>query len=531
MAVSEIVLLALGLLALFLVKKLFIDRTTSSTPLPPGPRGLPIVGNVNDLPAPDVPEYKHWLEHKDKYGGLSSVTVLGQTMIIIHDKAIAMELMEKRANIHSGRPYMKFGMKMCGWGDVLALLPYNQTHRLYRKYAYQQIGSKASIMKYYTTQEAAVGHFLWRLNRDRGEHLVRHLQTEAADVILEMVYGYAVEPHKRDPLVDTVDEAMEQFSASAVPGKWAVDMLSFLEYLPEWVPGTGFKRTARLWKQTLMSVVDDPYVFVTSQMASGKGRPSFVSRSIEQARTEKALGAEEEHAIKWSAASLYTGGADTSVTTMDAFFLAMSMFPEVQRKAQAEIDRVVGTSRLPTFSDRKDLPYVNAIVEEAQRWHPIAPMGLPHAAETEDFIDGYRIPKGALLLPVIWWFTRDPAVYHDAETFKPERFSEPYNEPPATTVTFGFGRRVCPGKALADSSLYLTFAQSLAVFDIRKALDAEGQEIEPEHTFGNGIIAKPAPFGVRATPRSSAHADLIEGVVKEHPWGEGDAKYLKGMKT
>lgn len=205
----------------------------------------------------------------------------------------------------------------------------------------------------------------------------------------------------------------------------------------------------------------------------------------------------------------------------------MSMFPDVQRKAQEEIDRVVGTSRLPAASDRDNLQFVNLIVEEAQRWHPITPMGLPHAADEDDTIDGVRIPKGTLLLPAVWFFTRDSETYHDPEAFKPERFLAPYNEPFATNFTFGFGRRVCPGKVLADASLFLTFAQSLAVFDIRKAVDGSGHAIEPEHTFGNGIISHPGAFGVQVAPRASRCRDLVEAVVKEHPFKESDARYIQ----
>jgi hypothetical protein len=81
-------------------------------PLPPGPKGLPLVGNVNDLPQPRSLEYKHWLQHKEQFGLLSSVTVMGQTIIIIHDRNVAFELMEKRASKHSGRPSMKFAMEL-----------------------------------------------------------------------------------------------------------------------------------------------------------------------------------------------------------------------------------------------------------------------------------------------------------------------------------------------------------------------------------------------------------------------------------
>jgi len=108
---------------------------------------------------------------------------------------------------------------------------------------------------------------------------------------------------------------------------------------------------------------------------------------------------------------------------------------------------------------------------------------------------------------------------------------EPYNEPSATDVTFGFGRRVCPGKVLADSSLFLTFVQSLAVFDIRKAIDQAGKEINTEHRFGCGIISHPEPFEVRVILRSAGHARLIEQVLEEYPWQNSDAQHLDSMEV
>jgi hypothetical protein len=90
----------------------WLSRRGDTTALPPGPKGLPFIGNINDLPTPGVPQYQHWLQHKERYGPLSSITVLGQTMIIVHDKEVAFELMEKRASKYSGRPIMKFGYEM-----------------------------------------------------------------------------------------------------------------------------------------------------------------------------------------------------------------------------------------------------------------------------------------------------------------------------------------------------------------------------------------------------------------------------------
>jgi cytochrome P450 len=336
---------------------------------------------------------------------------------------------------------------------------------------------------------------------------------------------------------------MEQFSAAITPGKWAVDILPFLRYAPEWLPGTGFKKTARAWKKTLTDVIQIPFEFAKQQHSQAASESSFVSRLLHDHENggketkngnetkSKSLNSEEIQAIKHTAASLYTGGADTTVSTMQAFFLAMATNPSVQLKAQEEIDRVIGSSptRLPTFSDRHQLPYLSAIVEEAQRWHPIATMGLPHATDKEDTISGYRIPKGSLLLPAIWWFTRDPAVYHDAEVFKPERFLEPCNEPYATNVTFGFGRRVCPGRVFADASLFLTFAQSLAVFDVKRGVDDAGKEVELVHGFTEGVLSHPTPFEVRLVPRSATHQELIKRFMEENPWQESDAGFVRQM--
>jgi len=80
----------------------------------------------------------------------------------------------------------------------------------------------------------------------------------------------------------------------------------------------------------------------------------------------------------------------------------MSLSPDVVRKAQGEIDRVIGNDRLPNSMDRPNLPYVEAVVKEVLRWHPVAPMGLPHTSTTEDVFEGYLIPKGSMVIANIW---------------------------------------------------------------------------------------------------------------------------------
>jgi len=170
-------------------------------------------------------------------------------------------------------------------------------------------------------------------------------------------------------------------------------------------------------------------------------------------------------------------------------------------------------------------------VKEVLRWHPVAPMGLPHTSTEDDICEGYLIPKGAMLLPNIWHFTHDPELYSDPMTFKPERFLQLDNhqpEPDPHLFVFGFGRRVCPGRILADNALYLNIAQSLAVFNISKSVE-NGQKMEPGIEFEPGVISHPVPFKTSIKPRSAHHEDLIRAIEHIDPWQESDAPILENL--
>ena len=164
----------------------------------------------------------------------------------------------------------------------------------------------------------------------------------------------------------------------------------------------------------------------------------------------------------------------------------MVAFPEVQRRAQAEIDAVVGRDRLPTFADAPRLPYVRAIVKEVQRWRPTAPFGMPHAATEEDWYDGMYIPKGATCISNLWHCNHDRAVFgEDADEFRPERHLDGHGESllgPAETnhaghVGFGFGRRICVGKELATDSLFIDTVRILWAATLERARDENGNEV------------------------------------------------------
>lgn len=99
---------------------------------------------------------------------------------------------------------------------------------------------------------------------------------------------------------------------------------------------------------------------------------------------------------------LQTAGSDTTAATIASFVLAMTIHPEIQKKAQEELDRVIGPDRLPTWEDRSQLPYIDAILKETLRWNAATPLGVPHAVIQDDVYEGMFIPGGATVIPNVW---------------------------------------------------------------------------------------------------------------------------------
>ncbi|KAF8970085.1 cytochrome P450 [Flammula alnicola] len=163
--------------------------------------------------------------------------------------------------------------------------------------------------------------------------------------------------------------------------------------------------------------------------------------------------------------------------------------PHVVKKAQEEIDSVTDGSRLPDFGDEAQLPYTTAVMKEAFRFWTLVPLGLPHFLQAEDEYKGYRLPAGSIIIPNIWAIHHNEDLYSDPFTFNPDRF---LGDNPEIDSHFnsmwGFGRRICPGRFMAASSVWIMLTSMLAVYDISKAIDKDGNIIEPSHDFTSSIL-------------------------------------------
>ncbi|KAI0060742.1 cytochrome P450 [Artomyces pyxidatus] len=495
--------------ALYLVKKLTEKKPPGRRI--PGPKGLPIIGNLLDVPQED--EYRVFSAWQKKYGDIFQMNVLGQPLIILNSPKLCVEMLNKKSLIYSSRPHLPMACDLVGWKDVLVLLPYNDKFKACRRMMQSVIGTRSSVDQFRNTLEAESQHMVRRLINEP-ENFVGPVRKAVGSIILMISHGYKVKS-ETDSLVRVADEATDQLGVLLSPGMFAVDLLPFLRYIPEWFPGGSFHKVAREWRHTLFDLTDKSYEFVLEQMAAGTAVPNFVTNLLEG---KKNLSAQETEEIKWAASSLYSGGADTPVSAMSSFFLAMTMYPEVQKKCQAEIDSIVGTDRLPTFSDRDSLPYIATMIKEVIRWGPTTPLGAPHCLERDDVHDGYFIPKGSIILANIWHFLHDPEVYPDPMKFDPDRLIASPGKPAQMDpfdVCFGYGRRACPGNQLAQSIMYIFAASILSVFNIEK-VSINGVVQEPSHEFTSGVLVRPKPFKCILKPRSAKAEALIRSLDDFH---------------
>jgi hypothetical protein len=193
-----------------------------------------------------------------------------------------------------------------GFKNITAMHKYDDTWKNQRKNITKVASSKASIAEFDKIGEVEAARFLLNLLR-APDRLNDHIRHEAGTVIFKVTYGYQTRPDGNDPLVDLAGEAMEYFADATVPGKWHVDILPFLQYLPDWFPGNGYKRSAKRYAAVVDRCRELPYAFTQRQMKEKRHKLSYVSQAIEASASDPYM----DHVNKWSAFALCLGGADT----------------------------------------------------------------------------------------------------------------------------------------------------------------------------------------------------------------------------
>ncbi|CAA7262059.1 unnamed protein product [Cyclocybe aegerita] len=452
-----------------LLVTLYLHSRWHRQKFPPGPKGLPILGVAKEHPKTEF--WKTYAEWGTKHGniGFISFHVLGRRIVVINFAAVAEDLLGKRSAVYSDRPFPTMGGELMKREKSIFHISFNERFKTYRKYMHSSFNPTATRSYWPVLQKEA--RIMVANISQIPQNLVKHLRRNAAATTMKIAYGYTVNEGK-DHFIDMAEESARVASLALAPGKWLVDSIPALKYLPDWFPGASFKRQAKAWSEQMYIHLLEPHEWVKSQMASGTAEPSFTSHLLES-RDPRVSEAEHDEVVLFTGGAIYAAGADTTVAAVKAFYFLMMLYPEIQKRAQAEVDSIIAKEqRLPTLQDRPSMLYIDALMQEVFRWTPSSPIGLFHCTAADDDYNGYFIPAKTTIIANIWAMMHDAEQYPDPFTFNPERFLKKDGngtvQPDPRELVFGFGRRVCPGQHVAEASIFMQMVTTLAVLDISK---------------------------------------------------------------
>ncbi|KAF8838804.1 cytochrome P450 [Paxillus ammoniavirescens] len=471
------------------------DIHAKGFPLPPGPVPLPFLGS-----ALSIDRVSPWLTYTawaEKYGPLVHVRLLGKDVIVINSEEVARALLDERSSVYSDRPHFVTN-EFFGLDFNSAFLPYGDKWRFHRKLFHQTFRSTAvQDMRPLLLRKA---HCLAKAIVESPDH-------HAGSVIMAVVYGYETEP-KDDRLVHVMQRLLTTTTRVMTPEREAIaSVIPFIMHVPTWMPGSRFRREAHQCREYAKETLKVPFEYTVNAMASGNAPHSMVEDLLRSYAGQDNYDDVQE-VIKAVATTAFAAAFGTTEGTVACFVLAMVLNPDVQRRAQAEIDTVVDMDRLPDFGDRPSLPYIDAVVREVMRWRPVTPLSLPHATSQSDVYQGYYIPKGAMVICNTWAMTRS-SEYPDPDEFIPSRFlseSGTLKEDDVLFV-FGSGRRMCPGRHLGETNVWSSIVTLLSCFEFSKIHDAWS---EKDVEWENGVARFPHPFPLKVTPRARAKLISVE---------------------
>ncbi|KAH6893742.1 cytochrome P450 98A3 [Coprinopsis sp. MPI-PUGE-AT-0042] len=486
-------------------------------PTPPGPRGLPIVGNILQMPSEEP--WKVYADWGKQYGDVIYLEALGQRFLILNSLSSINALLASRAANYSDRAWSPI-IELAGGRWSFSEKDYGEEWRDHRR-AFHQHFNHTQTQNWRPIVQDEVPSFLRQL-LSSPEDFRENMRLFFGTMIMRIVYGANTPVYNRGLVRDT-DAFVSRLVKVLQPGRMWVGIFPWLQHVPAWLPGAGWKRHLQSIAKLRDNVISRPWKDTLSMVAGNEGddnaTTSFATELIASLPSPTDPRYEYMYGLSRDvAAASYIAGSDTTGSSAQALFLALTMYPKIQRKAQQEIDEVIGREKLPTFEDLENLPYVKAVIKEVTRWHTAVPLAVPHLSREEEEFNRWRIPAKTVVLPNSWAIMHDADLFDDPMGFNPERYlkdgqviDDPSILDPEASA-FGYGRRICPGRHVFHDSLGLVAASVLMCFNLEAPTDEFGNLIPLSLKPSSTLVSAPSPFQCKITPRSAMHAALIRSL-------------------
>ncbi|KAL3641477.1 hypothetical protein CASFOL_016445 [Castilleja foliolosa] len=482
---------SLFIATLIFISKTLCNPTRPKKKLPPGPKPWPVIGNLNLIGS--IPHQS--LHNLSKIHGEIMLLKFGKFPVIVASSPhMAQQFLQTHDAVFASRPPLAAGKYTSYNYSDMTWAPYGPHWRQARKIYLSEVFNAKRLDSFEQIRIEEVRVFISRLFSYSGQpvvlrdHLFRFMTSSISRTVLsDRYFSEMLEHDEKKSSAVTLDELRDMLD------EWF--LLSGVLNIGDWIPWLSFldlqgyvkkmKALAKKLDRFLSYVVDDHGArMAVEKDSTAKYLVDVLVQRAEDPNLDVKLTSD---VIKALLQNLLAGGTDTSATTVEWAIHEILKHPHTIEKAKEELDRVIGRNRWVQENDFTQLPYIDAIIKESMRLHPLATLLAPHYAIEDCNVLGYDISKGTTVFINTWSIGRDPNAWDEPEKFWPERFLGKSIDMLGSNfalLPFGSGRRRCPGYNLGLKIVRTTLANLIHGFDLRLVEGMSVEDICMEEEYG-----------------------------------------------
>ncbi|KAE8605397.1 hypothetical protein XENTR_v10015106 [Xenopus tropicalis] len=471
---------------------LFYGGKGDSKMFPPGPKPLPLIGNllIMNMKKPHLT----FMELAEKYGSVFSVQLGTEKVVVLCGTDAVKDALINHADEFSERPKIPiFEDVSKGYGLIFS---HGENWKVMRRFTLTTLrdfgmGKKTIEERICEESDCLVEAFKSYKGKPFENTLI--MNAAVANIIVSILLGHRFD-YQDTALLKLIKIINENVRLMGSP---MVMLYNTYPSVMQWLPGkhkTVAENTLKLFK-----FLEETFTKHRDQLDVNDQR-DLVDTFLVKQQEEKPSSSKFFHDqnLTLLVSNLFGAGMETTSTTLRWGLLLMMKYPDIQKKVQDEIDKVIGSAE-PQTEHRKLMPYTDAVIHEIQRFANIAPSNLPHATTTDVTFRGYFIPKGTQVIPLLTSVLQDKNYFKKPEEFYPEHFldSEGHFMKNEAFLPFSAGRRSCAGETLAKMELFLFFTKLLQNFTFQPP-----PGVEVQLTSGEGFTSSPLQHNICALPRT-----------------------------
>nr|XP_046270090.1 cytochrome P450 2K1-like [Scatophagus argus] len=481
------------LLVLYVVSSSFSSHQLEKEP--PGPRPLPLLGNLLqlDLKRP----YKTLCELSKKYGSVFTVYFGTNKVVVLAGYKTVKEALVSSAEEFGDRDISPIFYDLNkGHGILFANGESWKEMRRFALTTLRDFGMGKRMAEEKILDECH--HLIQMFEEHKGKpfNTTKSVNYATSNIISSIVYGSRFE--YSDPLFQNLVRRANE--SIRITGSASIQLYNMFPSLARWIKNRNLiLRNAEMTIRDVKNLIKNLKETLNPQLCRGLVDCFLIRKQKEEDSCVMDSHYNEKNLI-FTVTNLFAAGTDTTAATVRWGLLFMAKYPHVQDQVQEELGRVIG-SRQIRVEDRKNLPYVDAVIHETQRLANIVPMAIPHKTSRDMIFQGYCIKEGTTVFPLLTSVLHDENEWESPNTFNPSHFLDKEGKfiRRDAFMPFSAGRRVCLGESLAKMELFLFFTSLLQRFRFTPPPGVTEDELDLSPAVG--FTLTPSPHELCAVSR------------------------------